>query len=71
MLGRTHKSPKETLCLRAKGFCSPTISSRPMLASKFVSSSAKAMMEPSAPPPPNLPSLNNLGEKLMASWKVS
>ena len=47
---RTHKSPNETLCFRAKGVCSPTISSRPALAWNVVSM-GKAMMEPSAPPP--------------------
>ena len=47
----TYKSPKETLCLSAKGFCSPTISSKPVLAWNLVSMSAKAMIEPSAPPP--------------------
>ena len=47
---RTHKSPNETLCFRAKGVCSPTISSRPALAWNVVSI-GKAMMEPSAPPP--------------------
>ena len=34
--GKTYKSPKETLCLRAKGRCSSTISSTPTLASKKV-----------------------------------
>ena len=46
----TYKSPNETLCFRAKGVCSPTISSRPALAWNVVSM-GKAMMEPSAPPP--------------------
>ena len=50
MKRRTHKSPNETLCFRAKGVCSPTISSRPALAWNVVSM-GKAMMEPSAPPP--------------------
>ena len=43
----TYKSPKETLCLRAIGFCSFTISSMPMLAGKLVSISTNFMIEPS------------------------
>ena len=71
--------------MSAKGFCSPTISSRPVLAWKPVSMSAKAMMEPSAPPPlcrgqSSVQKFGgrrgsviypSVGEKLMASWKVN
>lgn len=52
---QTYKSPGVMLCCATKGFWTSTISSMPPLAWKRVSTSLKAMREPSAPPPPNLP----------------
>ena len=60
------RSPADTGCLFRKGARFATTPSRPMLAAKAVSMSAKVMIDPSAPPPKVVLDL----EKPMASLKA-
>ena len=57
--------PGVMLCFATKGVCTSTISSMPPLAWNAVSTDAKVIIDPSAPPPP----LD--GEKPIASWNVN